>query len=713
MADTPHSPSSAGPPRARRDKKAVIEQLGRARTDPYAWLKDDNWKEVMRDPGQLRADIKAYLDAENAYTREQLEQPTAELQDILFEEMKGRIKEDDSSVPAIDGPWAYYRRYREGGEYPIYARCPADVAFDPDPPGEQVLVDGNELAKGCDYWDVRKVAHSPDHRLIAYAVDDKGSEFYSLYIRDAATGREIERIPTTYGEFVWGGDSNTLYWVARDENARPVAVFCRTLGAGSDELVYRENDPGFFVGLEKSQSRKFIFVTAYDHTTSEWRFLRTDDPEHDLKLVAQRERGVDYSVVDFDGRFWIRSNRNGAVDFSLVSAPHDTPNEENWRIEVPHRPGVLILDVEPFADFLVRMERENGLPRIVVRERATGREHAISFDEQAYALGISNGYLWESPWLRFEYSSPATPAQVFDYNMQTRERVLRKTQVVPSGHDPKDYVVERVDAPASDGALIPITLLRHRTTPVDGSAPVLLYGYGSYGITIPADFKTGRLSLVNRGFIYAVADVRGSMAKGYQWYLDGKLEKKINTFTDFVAAGQHLVDLGYTQRGRIVAMGGSAGGMLMGVAVNLDPSLFGGVIAAVPFVDVLNTMSDESLPLTPPEWPEWGNPLTDELAYDRLLGYSPYDQVGAKPYPPMLITGGLTDPRVTYWEPAKWTARLRHEAAEAGPYFLKINMDSGHSGASGRFASLRETALEFAFALAAVGRAAPSKGFQR
>lgn len=714
MPDTPHpSPSPSGPPKARRDEKAVIEQLGRARIDPYAWLKDDNWKEVMRDPSQLRADIKAYLEAENAYTRERLEQPTAKLQDILFEEMKGRIKEDDSSVPAIDGPWAYYRRYREGGEYPIYCRRPAAVAFDKQASGEQVLADGNELAKGCDYWDVRKFAHSPDHRLVAFTADEKGSEFYTLHIREAETGREVESIPHTYGEFTWGGDSRTIYWVARDENARPVAVFCRTLGEGTDALVYRENDPGFFVGVQTSQSRKFIFVTANDHTTSEWRFLRTDDPAHELKLVAERERGVDYSVVDFDGRFWIRSNRNGAVDFSLVSAPHDTPSEENWRVEIPHRPGVLILEVEPFADFLVRMERENGLPRIVVRERATGAEHAIAFDEQAYALGMSNGYLWDSPWLRFEYSSPSTPAQVFDYNMRTRERVLRKTQVVPSGHDPRDYVVERIDAPGDDGALIPITLVRRRTTPIDGSAPVLLYGYGSYGITIPADFKTGRLSLVDRGFIYAVADVRGSMAKGYQWYLDGKLEKKINTFTDFVAAGRHLVNLGYTQRGRIVAMGGSAGGMLMGVAVNLDPSLFGGVIAAVPFVDVLNTMSDESLPLTPPEWPEWGNPLNDALAYDRILAYSPYDQVAARPYPPLLITGGLTDPRVTYWEPAKWAARLRHEAPDAGPYFLKINMDAGHGGASGRFASMRETALEYAFALAAVGRASPGEGFQR
>jgi|JI7StandDraft_1071085.scaffolds.fasta_scaffold04013_5 oligopeptidase B len=697
-----HSAHRAEPPKARRDEHAVIEQLERSRRDPYAWLKDDNWREVMRDPSRLRSDIRQHLEAENAFTRTMLEQPTAALQDKLFEEMRGRINEKDSTVPAIDGEWAYYRRFREGGEYPLFARRPAANAFDTNAAHEQLLLDGDAMAKDCDYWDIRKVSHSPDHRLLAYAIDDKGSEFYSLHIVDIATGKELESILDTYGDFEWGEDSASLFWVARDENARPVAVFCRRLGRAIDELVYRESDPGFFVGVQKSQSRRFIFVTANDHTTTEWRFLRTDTTELELTLIAEREVGVDYSVVDFDDRFWIKSNRNGAVDFALVSAPHDNPAEEDWRIEIPHRPGVLILEVEPFADFIVRMERENGLPRIVVRARHDGAEHAIDFAEQAYSLGMSNGYFWDSPWLRFDYSSPTTPAQVFDYNMATRERILRKTQLVPSGHNPVDYIVERIDAPGDDGALVPVTLLRHRTTPLDGTAPVLLYGYGSYGITIPADFRTGRLSLVDRGFIYAVADVRGSMAKGYQWYLDGKLEKKSNTFTDFVAAGRHLVAKGYTSPGRIVGMGGSAGGLLMGVAANLDPELFGGIIAAVPFVDVLNTMSDETLPLTPPEWPEWGNPLIDSAAYDQIEAYSPYDQVGLRAYPPMLITGGLTDPRVTYWEPAKWAARLRHEAPDGGPYFLKINMDAGHGGVSGRFASLRETALEFAFALACV-----------
>jgi oligopeptidase B len=696
------------PPMARRDETAVIatRHENRSRVDPYAWLKDDSWREVMRDPTQLRADIRAHLEAENAHTRARLETPTTALQEKLFEEMKGRILENDSSVPAIDGEWAYYRRFRTGGEYPIIARRPAAHAYDNDPAHEQLLLDGDALAKGNAFFDMRKASHSPDHRLIAYAIDDKGSEFYTLRVREAATGRDLEEtIPHTYGEFVWAEDSKSIYWVARDENARPVAVHRRILGTGEDHLIYREADPGFFVGVHKSESRKFIFITANDHTTTECRYFRTDEDEPLPKLIAARERNVEYSVVDFDGRFFIRSNRDGAVDFGVWSAEYDAPDAAHWRIEIPHRPGVLLLDIEPFRNFLVRMERENGLPRIVVRARGTSEEHAIAFDEAAYALGMSSGYQWDTPWLRFEYSSPSTPAQVFDYDMGERRRILRKTQVVPSGHDPSDYIVERIDAPASDGALIPVTMLRRKTTPLDGSAPMLLYGYGAYGITIPADFRTARLSLVDRGFIYAIADVRGSMAKGYQWYLDGKLEKKGNTFSDFVAAGRHLVALGYTKPRRIVGMGGSAGGMLMGAAVNLDPELFGGIIAAAPFVDVLNTMSDESLPLTPPEWPEWGNPLEDAVAYDLIEGYSPYEQVGPKAYPPMLITGGLTDPRVTYWEPTKWAARLRHDAPAGGPYFLRINMDAGHSGVSGRFASLRETALEFAFAVAAIGEA--------
>ncbi len=696
----------SAPPIATRDETRVIEQHGQKRLDPYAWLRADNWRDVMRDPSVLPQDIRAYLEAENAFTKARLEDPTAILQADLFEEMKGRIKDDDSTVPQIDGPWAYYRRFREGGEYPVYARKPTVLAFEPGSEGEQLLLDAEAMGKGHDYFDLRTVSHSPDHQLLAYAFDDKGSEFYTIRIRDLETNEDLaEEIAGAYGDFVWGADSRTLYWVERDENARPVAVRRRRIGVPGDDLVYAEPDPGFFVGVHKTSSRAFIVITANDHTTSESHVFPADAAEPEPRLIAARETGVEYSLVHFDDRFWISTNRNNALDFKIVSAPVDAPSADNWQDEIPHRPGVLILDLDATHEHFTRLEREDGAERIVIRNRSDGAEHAIDFTSPAYSLALHASHEWRTFTLRFNYSAPDTPAQVYDYDMAARTRILRKQQEVPSGHNPDDYVVERIDAHAPDGETVPVTLLRHKSTPVDGKAPVLLYGYGAYGLNIPDDFRTARLSLVDRGFIYALAHIRGSTAKGYGWYLDGKLEKKTNTFTDFIAAAHRLIDAGYTTRGNIVAMGGSAGGMLMGAVVNAEPELFAGIIAAVPFVDVLNTMSDDTLPLTPPEWPEWGNPIEDAEAYGRIADYSPYDQTREKPYPPMLITGGLTDPRVTYWEPAKWAARLRHEAPHAGPYYLKINMDAGHGGMSGRFASLRETALDFTFALAAVGKA--------
>lgn len=693
------------PPVAPRIDK-VAEQAGRTRTDPYAWLRDDNWQEVMQDPSVLNADIRAYLEAENAYTKAALEDPTKALADELFEEMKARIKEDDSSVPAIDGAFAYFRKYVEGGEYAIYARKPSAQAFDADAE-QEILIDGNKLGEGLEYFAFGDVSHSPDHSMMAFSYDDKGSEFYTLKIRDLKTGEDLEEvIENTYGSFEWSADSKAIYWILRNENNRPEKVFRRVIGSDVDELVYHEQDPGYFLGVGRSQSDNFLFIRTGDHTTTEYYYIRSDAEDQVTPvLIAAREPGVEYDVADHGGRFIITTNADDAVDFKVVSAPYDAPGRENWTDLIPHRPGVLLLDVMAYKDWLVRAERKDGLPRLVVMSHKDRSEHEIAFDEAAYDVSGTSGFEFDSDVLRFTYASPSTPDQTFDYNMATRTRVLRKTREVPSGHNPDDYVVERVIAPGWDGVEIPITILRRKDTPENGSAPLLLYGYGSYGITIPADFRTTRLSLVDRGFIYAIAHVRGSMAKGYQWYLDGKLEKKTNTFKDYVSAGRYLVDHGYSTEGKVVGMGGSAGGLLMGAASNMDPELFGGVIAAVPFVDVLNTMSDTELPLTPPEWPEWGNPIESAEAYDQILAYSPYDNVADLPYPPMLITGGLTDPRVTYWEPAKWAAKLRHEAPEAGPYFLRINMGAGHGGASGRFEGLKETAVEFAFALAAVGEA--------
>ena len=692
------------PPVARREPLR-IEQVGRERVDAYAWLKDENWQEVMADPTVLRADIREYLEAENAYTKTLLENPTEALREELFTEMRSRIKEDDSSLPSVDGPYAYLTRFREGGEYPIFARKAASDIYDTEA-ADTILLDGDKMGEDKAYFSFGAVSHSPNHRYVAYSYDDQGSEYYDIKVRDTTTGEDLEDvIPRTAGSFVWGGDSKTLYWVERDDNGRPVAVHAHTLGEDGSREIYREADPGFFTSVSKSQSGEYIFIGAGDHTTSEWWVFPASSTAPEPLLIAERDPGVEYSLDHHGDQFIVLTNADGAVDFKIMTAPIAAPGRDNWAELVPHEAGTLILGTDVLAGHMIRRERQDGLPRIVVYDFESGEEHEIAFEEAAYDLGFSTGYEYDTTQIRFEYASPTTPDQTFDYDLVSREKTLRKTREVPSGHEASDYVVERIMAPAHDGESVPVTILRHKDTPVDGSAPLLLYGYGSYGITIPADFRTSRLSLVDRGFVYAIAHIRGSMTKGYQWYLDGKLEKKTNTFKDYVSAGRHLVAEGYGYEGGVVGHGGSAGGLLMGAAANMDPELFGGIIAAVPFVDVLNTMSDESLPLTPPEWPEWGNPITDPEAYDTILAYSPYDQVTDRPYPEMLITGGLSDPRVTYWEPAKWAAKLRHEAPEAGPYYLRINMEAGHGGASGRFEGLKETAIEYAFALRAVGKA--------
>lgn len=693
------------PPEATREA-LTTEQVGRTRVDYYAWLKDPKWQEVMQDPTVLQDDIRDYLEAENAYTKEALEVPTKELQEKLFAEMKGRIKEDDSSVPSKDGKYAYYRRYRSGGEYPIFARRDTDKMFDDTAP-ETIIFDGDEEGKGKAYFSVGDLEHSPDHVLIAYTYDDQGSEYYSLRVRNIETGKDHGiKIENTAGEFLWTADSKGLYWVKRDENGRPSSVYFRSLFGDKDLLVYEESDPGFFVSLSSSRSGDFIYIIANDHTTSEIRFARSETSlPPTFTLVAKREKGVEYDLTHHDNQFFIRTNLDGAVDFKLMSTPIDAPGRDNWREVVPHKPGTLLLGVGAVRNYLIRMERENGLPKIVVRERQTGKEHTIKFKEKAYDLDLYGGYEYDTDEIRYGYASPTTPDQVFDYNLVSRKKVLRKTRVIPSGHKPSDYVAKRILVPGHDGEEIPVTVLRHKGTPENGTAPLLLYGYGSYGATYPADFRSSRLSLVDRGFIYAIAHVRGGMSKGYQWYLDGKLDKKVNTFKDYVSVAKYLAENNYSVPGKIVGFGGSAGGLLMGAAANMSPELFAGIVAAVPFVDVINTMSDESLPLTPPEWPEWGNPLTSAEDYDQILEYSPYDNISDKPYPAMLVTGGLSDPRVTYWEPAKYVARLRHDAPNGGPYFLRINMESGHGGASGRFESLKETALEYSFALLAVGLA--------
>ncbi|WP_422383514.1 S9 family peptidase [Roseibium album] len=674
---------------------------GISRQDDYGWLRADNWQEVMRDPSVLDPDIRAYLEAENAY-QDAIMEPTRELQEKLFAEMRGRIKEDDSSVPAPDGKFAYGMKFETGGQQPIFFRTPRDGGE------ETILLHGDKEADGKAYFRIGGASQSPDHKLLAWAYDDKGSEYYSLQIRDVASGKDLDySIADTGGGGVFSTDGRFVFYVRLDDNHRPSKLFRHEIGTdpAGDVLVHEEEDAGFFMGVGKTQSGDTILIDIHDHETSEVWMIPADQPELPPVLIAPRDTGVEYSVEDHGDTLYILTNLGDAEDFKIVTAPKATPGREFWSDLVQHKPGCLILSHCVYKTFMTRLEREDGLPRIVIRRLADNIEHSVEFDEEAYSLGLGGGYEFDTTVIRFSYSSMTTPSQTFDYDVQTRERLLRKEQEVPSGHDASDYVTRRLMAPAADGETVPVSILYHKDTKLDGSAPLLLYGYGSYGITIPASFNTNSLSLVDRGFVYAIAHIRGGKDKGFRWYKDGRRETKKNTFTDFIAAADHLVAEKFTVHDRIVAQGGSAGGMLMGAVSNMAPDKFGGIIAEVPFVDVLETMLDDTLPLTPPEWPEWGNPITDKTAYEYIASYSPYDNVGAKNYPAILAVAGLTDPRVTYWEPAKWVAKLRAVKSGDSLLMLKTNMEAGHGGASGRFDRLKEVALVQAFALMVTGKA--------
>jgi len=683
------------------EKKPVTDtRHGISRTDNYAWFRADNWQAMFKDPTLLDPAIRSHLEAENTYMEAALSD-TKPLQEKLFEEMKGRIKQDDSSVPMKDGPYAYGTLFVTGGEQPHYFRTPRDGGE------KQVLLDGDKEAEGKDYFRLAGIDNSSDHTHGIWGYDDKGSEYFTLRVRNLATGEDLDDvIENTGGGGAWAPDGKSFFYTLQDENHRPSKVFHHIIGQpqSTDRLVYEEKDPGFFMGVGGSLLEDWIFIDIHDHETSEYRLLSTADLTAEPVIVAKREEGVEYSMTEGGDVFYILTNDGDAKDFKIMEAPVTAPGKENWKEVVPHEPGRLILSHLAHARHLLWLERRDGLPRIVIRDRATGEEHAIAFAEEAYSLGLQGAAEYDTDTIRFSYSSMTTPSQLFDYNMVTRERVLLKTQEVPSGHTIDDYVTRRVMATSHDGALVPVSLLYHKDTKLDGSAPCLLYGYGAYGISIPASFSTNNLSLADRGFVYAIAHIRGGKDKGFEWYETGKMEHKQNTFKDFIAAADHLVKEGFTSYDKIIAEGGSAGGMLMGAVANMAPEKFAGIIAAVPFVDVLTTMLDDTLPLTPPEWPEWGNPIDSEEEYSWIAAYSPYDNVGAKAYPPLLAISGLTDPRVTYWEPTKWVAKLREYSTGDAPILLKTNMAAGHGGKSGRFQRLEEIAFEYSFAIKVAGK---------
>jgi oligopeptidase B len=689
-ADEPHA----------RQQPVVQSWHGVELIDEFAWLKAGNWQEVMRDPAALDPDIRAYLDAENTYANASLAD-TEPLQATVLAEMKGRIKEDDASVPAPDGPFAYFERYREGGEHPLISREPRGGG------SPEVLLDADALATGRAFFQLGARRHSPDHKLLAWSADEAGSELFTMRIRDLATGADLaDIIVDTVGSPVWTHDCSAFYYVRLDRQHRPSRVYRHRLGtpASDDQLIFESTDPQYFVSLADTQSRRFAIIALHDHESSEVRLIDLSLPDAEPQLVAPLEPSVRYDVEhhpSFGGApaLIFRTNAAGAEDFKLAWTPLASPERANWQDLIAHRPGIFILSFTVLADWLVWLEREDGLPRIVVRRLSTGEQHTIEFPEEAYSLGINGGFEFQTDVLRFVYSSMTTPSEVWDYNLDHRGRTLRKRQEIPSGHDPAAYVTRRLFAPGRDGETIPISLLHHKDTPIDGTAPALVYGYGAYGISIPAAFSSNRLSLIDRGFVFAIAHVRGGTEKGWRWYRAGKLANKPNTFRDFIAVVEFLIAKRWAAPAKVIAQGGSAGGMLMGAIANARPDLFAGIIAEVPFVDVLNTMLDDTLPLTPPEWPEWGNPRTAADVFRTIRSYDPYGNVRAQHYPAMLVLAGLTDPRVTYWEPAKWVARLRARRLDRNLLVLRTNLDAGHGGASGRFDRLKEIALAYAFAV--------------
>ena len=695
MTDDPSFSGPAAPPLA--DIRPMQRSAhGTSWTDEYAWIRAENWREALRDPSRLPSDIRALIEAENSYA-DALLAPVVELQKELVREMRSRLKEDDSEPPQLDGPWAYYSRYRQGGQHRIYCRRPREGG------DETVLIDGDARAEGKPFFCCAAASHSPDHTKFAWSVDELGSEMLTIRVRDLGRGEDLhDLIVDATDDMVWTCNSKALLYVEQDEDHRPFRVMLHRLGTdrSEDAEVFAEMDPAWFIGLEPTRLGRSAHIVVHGHAASETHVVDLDRPTEKPMLITSRRPGLFYDVMDHGDSIYIRTNSR-ARDFRVVVAPRAAPGEANWRDVVPHRDGCFVADATLFKNFLAVLTREESHPGLIVLELGSGEAHALAFGEENFALGLETVYEFDSRLLRFSFSAMDRPQEIIDYDCATRARTVVKKQEAP-GFDPERYLTRLVFAGAEDGESVPVSLLMRRDLELDGSAPLLLYAYGAYGYPVEASFSSNRLSLVERGFVYAIAHVRGGTDKGWRWYEDGKLSKKPNTFVDFLAAARHLIAEGYTQAGRIVAHGGSAGGLLVGAAANLAPDLFAGIIADVPFVDALSTMLDESLPLTPPERLEWGDPIRDRTAFDVIRSYSPYDNVRAQRYPAILALAGLADPRVTYWEPAKWAARLRATMTGGGPVLLRTAMEAGHAGRPGRFDRLEDVARNYAFAIACV-----------
>ena len=689
-------------------------------SDDYAWLKASNWQQALSDPSLLPKEIKAYLQAENDYFNAKM-RPTLPLQRQLYQELKSRIVIDDSTVPVVDGEYAYFWRYLPDKDYRLYFRRPVkafknkQTLFSLDSsPFDQLLLDVNSLARvlanNKPGFNLGAVKHSADHRFLAYSLDADGSEHYQIFVRDLSVlqpGKALsDHLVDTDGNLVWLLDGSGFFYVKLDDKGRPRWIWLHKLGTSQDKdtLIFESPaNKGLTTSIWRTHDHRYFGIGVGDYQSGEIYFIDATKPTSNPRLLAKRKPDLQYSISLHNERLYIRTNADAANDFKIVTAPLKTPQRKYWQDLIPHKAGRMIVSIATFTNFLVRRERENGREYLVFRRFSDGAEHTLSFREAAYTLSFSSGYDFNTDTIRIIYSSLKTPQRIYDYNMKTHKLVLRKQQRIPSGFNRKDYMLRRLYATAHDGEKIPLTLLAHKNTLLDGSAPVFMMGYGAYGRSLHPYYRTNIFSLVDRGFIFVLAHVRGGMEKGYNWYKNGRLDKKSNSFNDFIAVENYLVKNKYTSAGRIIAYGASAGGMIMGVIANQSDKLLCGIVTDVPFVDVLNTMLDDSLPLTPSEWPEWGNPLKNNKDFKLIRSYSPYDNVRKKAYPHMMVLASASDSRVTYWEAAKWVAKLRAMRTNNNVLILRTDMSSGHSGATGRYTGLAGVAMIYAFAIKAVG----------
>lgn len=661
---------------------------GHTRIDNYYWLNERETPKVLE-----------YLEAENAYTKAMLKH-TATFQESLFNEIVGRIKQDDQSVPVFENGYYYYRRFETGKEFPIFCRKKGSMNAE-----EEIMLDANKMAEGYSYFNVSGLRVSPDNNILAFGIDTLGRRDFTIYFKNLQTGEILpESIPNTTGSVVWATDNHTVFYTTRDEiTLRSDRVWRYSMGEdiSARKEIYYEADETFAVGIGRSKSNEYLFLFISSTLSDEVRILEANNPKGEFRVFHPRENDLLYSVDHFEDRFLVLTNYN-AENFRLMETPLNKTGKSNWEEMIPHSKDVLLTDMQVFRDFLVLSQRQNGLAQIKIMPWTKEEPHFIDFGEETYAASDMNVPDFESKLLMFNYSSLTTPQSVFEYNMETREKKLLKQDEVLGDFDPANYVTRRLFAPADDGTMIPISIVYRKGLEMNGNNPTLLYGYGAYGFSQEARFSSARLSLLDRGFVYAIAHVRGGQEMGRFWYEEGKLLNKKNTFTDFIACARFLIAQQYTNPSVLFAQGGSAGGLLMGAVVNMAPELFSGILASVPFVDVVTTMLDESIPLTTSEYDKWGNP-NDSVYYKYILSYSPYDNVVAQDYPAMLVTAGLHDSQVQYWEPAKWVAKLRATKTDDNPLLLYTNMEAGHSGAAGRFRRLREVAMEWAFILDLAG----------